>query len=409
MAVVVALDEFGRGVNMTDVGLASWLLDGPATPTRFFSPVLQGSFASWNYGVATSLMNVDSAPIAGFLISVSGLGGVYAVTGFQSQDAAGNPLVTIGGLSLSVTSADLRDMTFLGTDFLTGSDTVTGNRFSDVLRGSAGQDSLVGGDGGDILKGDGGADTLSGEAGSNVLIGGAGTDVALLPGTAAGASFFLGGTFTLVIAADGSAHALAGVESVRFGGGAVASLTLAVGDGGSFSPTFARTDLATGTATTVGALDYIGPVDYLALAFLGTAGGEAVGGTRFADFINGLGGDDAVSTGAGTDVVDGGTGSNFITGGADRDVFFLDGRGGTTTWSTITDWEVGEQLSVWGWKPGVSTASWVDQAGATGFQGVTMHGDLNGDGLIETSVTWTGQSRAVLPKPLEFDGLLWFL
>jgi hypothetical protein len=89
-------------------------------------------------------------------------------------------------------------------------------------------------------------------------------------------------------------------------------------------------------------------------------------------------------------------------------VFFLDGRGGATTWSTIQDWESGEQLSVWGWRPGVSRATWFDSAGAAGFEGVTMHADLDGDATIDSSVTWSNRAKSALPVADEFDGLLWF-
>jgi hypothetical protein len=37
-----------------------------------------------------------------------------------------------------------------------------------------------------------------------------------------------------------------------------------------------------------------------------------------------------------------------------------------------------------------------------------MYGDLDGDAVIDTSVTWTGLTQAQLPTALEFDGLLWF-
>jgi Ca2+-binding RTX toxin-like protein len=174
------------------------------------------------------------------------------------------------------------------------------------------------------------------------------------------------------------------------------------------SPSFAWTNIESGQSLTTGAGSYSGPVSYLDLQFLGTNGREAIAGTAFSDFINALGGDDAISAGLGDDVLDGGTGSNFLTGGAGHDVFFLDGRGGTTTWATITDWEAGEQLSLWGWRPGISHATWVNQAGAAGYQGVTMHADLDGNGSIDASVTWSGLIRTQLPTPLEFDGLLWF-
>ena len=49
-------------------------------------------------------------------------------------------------------------------------------------------------------------------------------------------------------------------------------------------------------------------------------------------------------------------------------------------------------------------------AGAEGYQGITRHADLDGNGAIDTSVTWAGRTRADLPTPLEFgpQELLWF-
>jgi len=166
-----------------------------------------------------------------------------------------------------------------------------------------------------------------------------------------------------------------------------------------------------GVPTLEAAQAYAGSVSYLQWQFLGTTQGEAVTGTASNDFLNLLAGNDAADGGAGNDVLDGGTGSNFLTGGAGRDVFFLDGRGassGAVTWSTIADWQAGEQLSLWGWRPNISQALWVDVDGATGFKGSTLHADLDGNGGIDTSVTWAGVTRAQLPVPQEMDGLLWF-
>ncbi|NTW69868.1 MAG: hypothetical protein HGB23_08490 [Chlorobiaceae bacterium] len=143
---------------------------------------------------------------------------------------------------------------------------------------------------------------------------------------------------------------------------------------------------------------------------LGSTAGEVLQSTEYNDFTNVLEGDDAVNAGAGNDVVDGGLGSNFLTGGAGTDIFFSDGRGGGTTWSTITDWTAGEELSVWGWRPGTSKILLWQQDGVTNFKGLTMHADLNGDGTIDTSVTFTGiTSQSEIPTPLDqFDDLLWF-
>ena len=159
----------------------------------------------------------------------------------------------------------------------------------------------------------------------------------------------------------------------------------------------------TGPATAAGGA----PIHF---QLIGDSSNEVIMGTQYNDFINSTAGSDAVNAGAGNDVIDGGTGSNFLTGGPGTDIFFSDGRGGVTTWSTITDWQAGEQLSVWGWHPGTSRiVAWV-QAGAAGYEGLTMHADLNGDGTIDTSVTFTGiTSQSQLPTPQEFDGVLWFV
>jgi len=163
-----------------------------------------------------------------------------------------------------------------------------------------------------------------------------------------------------------------------------------------------------GYTTTIIPSLYSGPVSWIKYQILGSIAGDVIVGTSSNDFINLADGDDAANASAGDDVLDGGTGSNFLSGGIGRDDFFLDGRGGTTTWTTITDWEANERLSVWGWRPGVSKVKWVDSAGAPGWTGITMHGDLDGNGVIDTSVTWTGLTRSQLPTSLEFDGLLWF-
>jgi hypothetical protein len=177
--------------------------------------------------------------------------------------------------------------------------------------------------------------------------------------------------------------------------------------GGGLSPP-SMSVTVNGSAQSVPATAYVGPVAGLQWQFLGSSAGEAVAASDGADFLNLLGGDDAADGRGGNDVLDGGLGSNFLTGGSGLDVFFLDGRGGSVTWATITDWEIGEQLSLWGFRPGVSTLTWVEMAGAPGFQGVTLHADLDGNQTIDASVTWAGRSQGQLPTPLEFDGLLWF-
>ena len=170
---------------------------------------------------------------------------------------------------------------------------------------------------------------------------------------------------------------------------------------------YSVTDAATLEHRYVGAISYNGPVAYLQTQYIGFASGDIISGTNFNDFINTLDGEDAVDAGSGDDVLDGGTGSNFLVGGLGRDVFFLDGRGNQPSWSTIIDFEMGEQVCVWGWRPGMSKATWTEMGGLGNYRGVTLHADLDGNGFIDASVTWTGLTHVLLPAPIELDGLLW--
>jgi len=146
---------------------------------------------------------------------------------------------------------------------------------------------------------------------------------------------------------------------------------------------------------------YSGSVDYLEYQLFGDVQDDVVTGSIFNDFLNLLGGDDAADGGDGQDIIDGGTGSNFLTGGRDADTFYIDGRGAApdapSTWSTVTDFNAadGDTVNIWGWVEGTSQLlstklEGENGSGATGFEGFTHHYDLDGDGTIDTSITFTG-------------------
>ena len=120
--------------------------------------------------------------------------------------------------------------------------------------------------------------------------------------------------------------------------------------------------------------------------------------------------DDAINTGAGNDIIDGGLGSNFLTGGSGNDTFFSDGReagNGAITWSTVTDFTTGtNSVNIWGYIDGTSTYQWYADQGTTGWTGATLHADLDGNGVIDTSMTFTGMniSEMSTPQGLEVGG-----
>jgi Ca2+-binding RTX toxin-like protein len=330
-----------------------------------------------------------------------------------------------------VQATDYRNVLFgyVGNDRLIGGGTggaMIGGDGNDTISLYDGDAYLSGGDGDDVLTAGYGHDTIDGGAGDNRIEGGdtgyAYLEKGILRDPAIDTVQYLDfgldqlslaplpGSYRpglLVTRHDGpggtalGTDTLTGVEYIQTRDGL---LDVGTGRQGLFSttrPVDSTNALILGTV-------YEGPVAGLDWQLLGSGAGEIFGGTASDDFINGLGGDDAIHAGDGNDVIDGGTGSNFLTGGAGRDTFFLDGRGGTATWSTITDWQAREQLSIWGYRPEASVLSWAAEDGTAGYRGVTLHADLNGDGTVETSVTWTGRTQADLPVPLPFDGLLWF-
>lgn len=157
---------------------------------------------------------------------------------------------------------------------------------------------------------------------------------------------------------------------------------------------------------------YEGAVSFLEYQLLGDKENDIVIASDNNDFINLLGGDDAANGGAGDDVLDGGTGSNFLTGGGGDDTFFLDGRSGNPTWSTITDFSA-DEINIWGWIQGISNlVTSTENEGAENYKGATFHFDLNNDGVIETSITFTGLSIDQIPtssaQTIEQNGYLLF-
>lgn len=156
---------------------------------------------------------------------------------------------------------------------------------------------------------------------------------------------------------------------------------------------------------------YVGIVVTLSNQYIGSKSGESVGGSENGDFMNLLDGNDAADGKGGDDVLDGGLGSNFLTGGAGTDTFFVDGRSGGVTWSTITDFEPNEWATAWGWRPGVSSITWEAMKGAPGFEGATAHIDFDNNGTIDASLTFSGKavgSIVTMPGQVGDDSYLAF-
>jgi len=113
-------------------------------------------------------------------------------------------------------------------------------------------------------------------------------------------------------------------------------------------------------------------------------------------FLLGGPSNDALQATSGSNVLDGAGGSNFLVGatGADggTDTFYTDARTGGFGWDTYVNFHAGDNATLWGFTPGVSSWSWVGVAGASGYTGATLNANVSGDGTVERNITFDGLS-----------------
>ncbi len=243
------------------------------------------------------------------------------------------------------------------------------------------------------------------------------------------------GTTRLAVNAPGSANLAPGQlfssgGLLYFGGNTGSGLGLYVSDGttagtsvvatgvsvfaayagavsGSLGGTVSYTDTTSQTSGTARADIYTGPVSSLQQQYIWSgANGVAMVADAPGTFLHGSSGDDALTVTAGSNVLDGGTGSNFLTGatGADggADTFFVDGRGGGLTWSTVNNFHHGDAATIWGFVGGTSTGFNAASGqgaftfdGVQGYHGATLHSELGGAGTgVNASLTIAGMSVA---------------
>lgn len=263
-----------------------------------------------------------------------------------------------------------------------------GNLFSSLLL------TLLNGD--DVITGDTTDDQLNGYGGNDTIDGGAGNDTAVFSYARSEVNSISVNNGSVIIDGVDGVDTLTNIERFLFTDTSTALTLSQALTWPNLGQIFTKIG-ENGEAIQIAPTPYEGAVSYLEFELLGEGGNDTVTGSAFNDFMNLLGGDDAAVGGDGKDVLDGGTGSNFLTGGNGADTFFLDGRGGDTTWSTIADFN-GDSVNIWGWSDGVSKLLLTQGvAGAEGYQGVTFHYDLNDDGSIDTSITFTGLTEDQVP------------
>lgn len=102
----------------------------------------------------------------------------------------------------------------------------------------------------------------------------------------------------------------------------------------------------------------------------------------------------AVQLSSGNNILNMQRGSNFLVSGTGTDTFLLDARQPEETWNTIVNFHPGDNVTVWGFRAGVSRLWWDVDAGAPSYTGATLRMDLDNDGRLDSSVTFAGKSMA---------------
>ncbi len=161
---------------------------------------------------------------------------------------------------------------------------------------------------------------------------------------------------------------------------------------------FSVLDTTTNTPFQSNGTPYSGPVAGLQSEFIdGASDNLNVTANVPNVFIHTGSGEDAidVSHAGGNNVLDGSTGSNFLVGGSGDDTFFVDDRGPSADiWSTVSDFHAGDAATIFGITQNGFATSWVDDQGATGFTGLTLH--VTAAGVPTASLTLAGFSMADL-------------
>jgi hypothetical protein len=155
-------------------------------------------------------------------------------------------------------------------------------------------------------------------------------------------------------------------------------------------------DTSTQTPVPVVANHYTGPIANLQSEYINISSDNLnITASTPNWFIHSGSGMDAIAVSSGTNVLDGGTGSNFLVGGSGTDTFFVDDRGSLAdTWSTVAGFHQGDEATIWGVTPQDFKLAWVDDQGAFGYTGLTLH--ATAPSRPTASLTLTGYTQADL-------------
>ena len=100
----------------------------------------------------------------------------------------------------------------------------------------------------------------------------------------------------------------------------------------------------------------------------------------------------AIQLQGGVNVLDMEQGSSFITSGTGTDTFLLHADQPQTTWNTISNFHTGDSIIIYGFAAGTSARWWDANAGAPNYTGATLRLDIDGNGTVDSSLTFAGKT-----------------
>ena len=155
------------------------------------------------------------------------------------------------------------------------------------------------------------------------------------------------------------------------------------------------TSTAAGSSTVAQVEAYAGPVDNIKTQFIydGSAPLAIVAG-QSGMLISSKAAATAIQLKDGANVLDMQFGSSFVVSGTGADVILLHADQTQTTWNTVANFHPGDSITLYGFTAGRSSDWWQENAGAPGYTGATLHADINGDGKVDSSLTFTGMTLA---------------
>lgn len=289
-------------------------------------------------------------------------GGEQAQWTYQSDDSsriivASRDMDTPGERALTIWKFDPSAVSTVNTGGSSGSGGGNTRPTRAPVVGTSTDDRFNGTNDNDIVDGAGGSNTF----------------VYALPSSAITSFDFTANGRGIVLLGSGGRDTLSNINQIEFSDATLTPYMLR----SMFTPTTGFSVVQNSVSTTVLPTFFTGAESLdLHYQMIDTNPESIIVGSTLNDFIvlQG-GGNKAVNGGLGNDVIDGGVGSTFVSGGGGSNTFFLDGRASGISWSTITDFQFGQdKATIWGWKQGVSrVAGFEANGGATGFSGLTLH------------------------------------